>query len=204
MSLPENFDTKDLFRYVIPGIVALVILLPYIDVFLPSWSIYSSAERIGYSLFLILAFGLVIEIIVDLSAGPVASWCCKRKWINKAIGLDPDDPTFCKLARARKVQLIVGLTVDDRDLVWRSTAVAHMLTGTAIVFFFSIILNLAKMVSLLLNTGLSFFSSNYFIGIFSFFGLSIIMVVISLRLAITYAQYRQDYYDAFEEKYKKT
>jgi hypothetical protein len=195
MSLPQNFDAKELFRYVIPGVLALVILLPYMSVFLPDWNVYTSVEKLSYSVFMILAFGLIIEIIVDLLAGHVVGWCCNIGLFRKVFKLCKDEPTF-HVAREDRAQLLASLTVDDRDLIWRTTAIAHMLTGAAIVFFISAILSVTKIGSFLLG----FSSSDGVLGAFITCCLSSLLILVSLKSAVVHAQFRHDYYSAFMKK----
>ena len=208
MSLSARFDTKDLFRYVIPGIVGFVVFLPNFEDFLPMWGTYSPNERIAFSAFLILALGLVVEIIVDLWARKIADFCEKRSTFQKILGLCNNDRTYSPH------KLIVYLKMEDRNLIWHNTAISHMLAGTALILFISVVVNIIKIVLFIVKEGLSFFiveeGWSFLTLIENFFYFHLILVVfglfltvITLKLAVEYDKIRQKYYIDLIEKYDR-
>lgn len=204
MSLPGRFDSRELFRYVLPGILGFVILLPYIDLFIPRWYVYSSTERVGFAIFFIFFLGLIIEIVVDFGARHVVGWCCRRSLFRTIFFICKDEPAFCETPKRRSVvpaELLLKMKIEDRELVWHTTAVAHMLAGTALVFFFSIVVNSMNVLLFITRHGFALLESNYFTGSLAMLGFSFPVLLASLKLAMTYAQLRHDYVQALYEKH---
>jgi hypothetical protein len=196
MSFAQNFDAKELFRYVIPGIIVFVILLPYMDAFIPKWSGYDPVAQLGFAAFIILAFGVVIEIIVDLFSQQVVCYCCKLEFFRKLFKLTLNDPVYC-IDPEKTAHFIARMSADDRDLIWRSSALIHMFVGTAIAFFISACLNIIQIFFVFM------FSLPYYTLLlpFGYLLLFTSLITISLKMAIIQAKVRQDYYNVFENRY---
>jgi hypothetical protein len=192
-----------LFRYVIPGILGLLILLPYIDLFIPNWFIYSSTERIAFAIFFVLFLGLIIEIVVDLGARPVVEWCCGRSLFRTIFFICKDEPAFSETPKRRSVvpaELLLKMKVEDRELIWHTTAITHMFVGTAIVFFLSIVINSVNVLLFITRHGLVLLESNYSTGALAMLGFSFPVLWASLKLAMKYAQLRHDYVQVLIKK----
>jgi|WetSurMetagenome_2_1015567.scaffolds.fasta_scaffold46483_2 hypothetical protein len=196
MSFTQNFDAKELFRYVIPGIIVFVILLPHMNKFIPGWNTYDPVAQLGFAAFIILAFGVVIEIIVDLFSQPIVCHCCKSKNFRKLFKLKENDPIFCNDPE-KKAHFIAKMSNDDRDLIWRSSALVHMFVGTAIAFFISAVLNFVQVIFVFI------YVLPYNILFLPMVSLLIFssLIIISLKMAIIQAKVRQDYYDVFKTEY---
>ena len=140
VDFPFRFESKNVLRYFLPGILAFCFFLPYIRDMLPFWKSITEIGQIGFGLFYSLAVGLIIEIIID----SYARWIFIRlirlrlftdtfRLENVELFLTPhvSEPVAISVLPP---ELQLDISMPNREVVWHTTAVAHMLVGCAIVF----------------------------------------------------------------------
>lgn len=149
IDFPFRFESKTVLRYFLPGILSFALFLPYIRDVIPFWKSLTEVGQIGFGLFYSLSVGLIIEIIIDSYARCIFMLLMEQHLFTEIFHLkdaesvlaDFKSPTISVLPP----DLQLGITMENREVIWHTTAVAHMLVGCAIVFSSYSILSLLSL-----------------------------------------------------------
>ena len=138
VDFPFRFETKTIFRYFLPGIIAFCLFLPYIRNIIPFWGSLSEIGQIGFGLFYSLAIGVILEIIIDSYARWIFMHLIRLNLFAYIFQLNCVEQVLYDLESSTisvvPPELHLDISVANRELIWHTTAVAHMLVGCAIVF----------------------------------------------------------------------
>lgn len=150
VDFPFRFESRTIFRYFLPGVLAFCLFLPYIRHIIPFWENLTEIGQIGFGLFYCLAVGLILEIIVDSYARSIFLWLIRQKLFTDIFRLKNVEQIMNDLEPPRISVLPPELQLDispaNREVIWYTTAVSHMLVACAIVFVLHV---LASLLSLL-------------------------------------------------------
>ena len=138
VDFPFRFESKTVLRYFLPGILSFALFLPYIRDIIPFWKNLTEVGQIGFGLFYSLSIGLVIEIIIDSYARSIFMLLIQQHLFTdifhlKDLGSITTDFKSSTLS-VLPPDLQLSMSAENREVIWHTTAVAHMLVGCAIVF----------------------------------------------------------------------
>lgn len=157
---------------------------------LPFWKSITEIGQIGFGLLFSLAIGLIIEIIIDSYARWIFLRLIRLRLFTSIFRLEnlelflPQHASEPVTISVLPPELQLDITMPNREVVWHTTAVAHMLVGCAIVFFSY---SLVSFIDPLIYP----FQINPFQTLFAAF--SLFMAYTSLRGGMKQAILRQQY-----------